>query len=116
MANWNDILNEINSTNHLDNVRRKYLKELSDYTGRNTIAYYSAFLERQVTNVDINDSDMNGFMNAVHGLDYSKGLDLILHTPVVIQPQRNQLYLICVLFFTIISGLSFLTWQCLLAL
>lgn len=81
MANWNDILNEINSDNHLDNVRRKYLRELSDYTGRNTIAYYSAFLERQVTNVDINDSDMNGFMNAVHGLDYSKGLDLILHTP-----------------------------------
>lgn len=81
MANWNDILSEINATNHLDNVRRKYIKELSDYTGRNTIAYYSAFLERQVKNTDINDSDMNGFMNAVHGLDSSKGLDLILHTP-----------------------------------
>ena len=81
MASWNDILTEINSTNHLDNTRRKYLRELSEYTGRNTIAYYSAFLERQVSNVDINDSDMSGFMNAVHGLDRSLGLDLILHTP-----------------------------------
>lgn len=81
MGTWSDILNEINGANHLDNVRRKYLKELSEYTGRNTIAYYSAFLERRVVNVDVNDSDMNGFMNAVYGLDATKGLDLILHTP-----------------------------------
>lgn len=81
MASWNEVLNEINSSNHLDSIRRRYLKELSEYTHRNTIAYYSAFLERQVNNIDINDSDMNGFMNAVHGLDHSKGLDLILHTP-----------------------------------
>lgn len=31
--------------------------------------------------MDINDADMTGFMNCVHGLDCSKGLDLILHTP-----------------------------------
>ena len=29
----------------------------------------------------INDNDKNGFMATVHGLDRSKGLDLILHTP-----------------------------------
>lgn len=81
MANWSDLLDEINETRPLDSVRRKYLAELSQYTNRNTIAYYSAFLERQVSNVDINDSDMNGFMNAVCGLDRTKGLDLILHTP-----------------------------------
>ena len=34
-----------------------------------------------VPNLDVNDSDMEGFMNAVKGLKCSKGLDLILHTP-----------------------------------
>lgn len=82
MANWAEILNEINETNgHLDRMRRRYLKELSEYTGRNTIAYYSAFLERQAQHIDINDNDMSGFMTSVQGLDPAKGLDLILHTP-----------------------------------
>ncbi len=31
--------------------------------------------------MSINDDDKNGFMSVVHGLDASKGLDLILHTP-----------------------------------
>ncbi len=40
MGSWNDILKEVNETqSQYDYVRRKYLKELSDYTGRNTIAY-----------------------------------------------------------------------------
>lgn len=31
--------------------------------------------------MDINDADMTGFMNCIHGMDCSKGLDFILHTP-----------------------------------
>lgn len=31
--------------------------------------------------MSISDDDKNGFMSAVHGLDVSKGLDIILHTP-----------------------------------
>ena len=83
MAGWDDILKELNETmSQCDYVRRKYLKRLSDYTGRNTIAYYSAFLEKpNASNTDINDLDMTGFMNALKGMDCSKGLDLILHTP-----------------------------------
>lgn len=82
MAGWDDILRELGDTpSQTDIVRRKYLKALSNYTGRNTIAYYSAFLTRSVTGIDINDSDMTGFMNALKGMDCSKGLDLILHTP-----------------------------------
>lgn len=51
-------------------------------TQRNVIAYYSGWLKAGRTqNVDINDSDITGFMNAIKGLDCSKGLDLILHTP-----------------------------------
>ena len=34
-----------------------------------------------VPNLDINDADMTGFMNCVHGMDCTRGLDLILHTP-----------------------------------
>lgn len=90
MPNWSEVLNEINQVraefavkSPLDIVRRKYLKELHDYTGRNVIAYYSAWLQRgpNTPNLSINDSDKNAFMAAVHGLDRSKGLDLILHTP-----------------------------------
>ncbi len=86
MPSWNTVLNEIATTRQegqkaLDTIRRKYLLELFNHTGRNIIAYYSGWLERRVDGIDINDQDMNGFMNAVHGLDRSKGLDLILHTP-----------------------------------
>lgn len=82
MGSWNDILKEVNETqSQYDYVRRKYLKELSDYTGRNTIAYYSSWLNKQGNNLEINDADMTGFMNCVHGLNCTNGLDLILHTP-----------------------------------
>lgn len=83
MSGWDDILKELNETmSQSDFVRRKYLRKLSEYTGRNTIAYYSAFLEKpNVSNIDINDLDMTGFMNALKGMDCTKGLDLVLHTP-----------------------------------
>lgn len=84
MSGWNSILEELEHTETpTDIVRRKYIEELSQYTGRNVITYYSGWLSKQDhgINADITDSDMTGFMNAVNGLDCSKGLDLILHTP-----------------------------------
>lgn len=82
MAGWDEILKEIRTNSPFDDVRRKYLKELFELTGRNTIVYYSSFLSKSnVVGLDINDNDMTGFMNAVKSLDCSKGLDLILHTP-----------------------------------
>lgn len=65
----------------LGNLRTNSIKALSDFTGRNAIAYYSSFLNRPVQGSDINDMDINGFMNVVNGMDRSRGLDLILHTP-----------------------------------
>lgn len=66
----------------MDVVRREYLSKLHAHTGRNVIAYYSGFLSKPgVGQQEINDEDKNGFMMAVHRLDRSKGLDLILHTP-----------------------------------
>lgn len=83
MPAWNDILNELKDTpSQADYVRRKYLKKLADYTKRNVICYYSGWLKNPAAgNLDINDSDMTGFMNAVKDVDCSKGLDLFLHTP-----------------------------------
>lgn len=83
MPGWNDILTEIRETPaQYDYVRRKYLKNYVEYTKRNAICYYSGWLSKgAVANLDINDSDMTGFMNAIKDMDCSKGLDLFLHTP-----------------------------------
>ena len=81
MGSWNDIMDEVRNTqSQFDYVRLKYLEKLAEYTQRNVIAYYSSWLNKpNVQNLDINDSDMTGFMNSVHELDCPKGLDLILH-------------------------------------
>lgn len=86
MPNWKDVLDELRKLGSThDVIRRKYLLELHKITGRNTIAYYSGFLQKKMRELQgelgINDNDKNGFMTAVHGLDSQKGLDLILHTP-----------------------------------
>lgn len=85
MPNWTEVLNELKGcmrVDALDFIRRKYLKEFHDMTGRNVIAYYSGFLQKPASgNADIDDGDKNGFMATIHGMDRSKGLDLIIHTP-----------------------------------
>ena len=83
MANWNTILDEINTTGSTyDTIRRKYIQALSKKTGRNTICYYSGWLQKNnAPELNINDNDKNGLMNAIDSLDPAKGLDLILHTP-----------------------------------
>lgn len=84
MPNWGEVLTEIEGTrvdNPLDIVRRKYLKIMYEYTGRNVIAYYSGFLQKPKGNISIDDNDKNAFMQTVYRLDKTKGLDLILHTP-----------------------------------
>lgn len=85
MANWNEILKEIKGQEigtPLDIVRRKYIKNLYDLTGRNVICYYSGFLSNgNHPDISINDTDISGFMTAIHKLDKRKGLDLIIHTP-----------------------------------
>ena len=92
MPAWAELLGELqekkDSTGNvvpgltLDQLREKYLKRLAAKTGRNVIAYYSGWLKTgKDQNVDINDSDITGFMNAIKGMDCSKGIDLLLHTP-----------------------------------
>ena len=88
MPNWDSVLKEISqlqitsNESAFDKARRKYLKRLYSHTGRNVIAYYSGFLSKpRLEGIEINDEDKNGFMLCIHGLDRSKGLDVILHTP-----------------------------------
>ncbi len=92
MPSWSDILFEIQRTQKIlpngqfgfdyDSVMNKYLTAFSKLRNRNVIVYYSDWLNSiKGPNIDINDSDLVGFMNCCHGLDKTKGLDLILHTP-----------------------------------
>ncbi len=88
MPNWKDLKNELKALGSPhDLVRRKYLAQLSELTERNTIIYYSGWLQKEELlsqsqfDLGIVDGDKTGFMTCINNLDRSKGLDLILHTP-----------------------------------
>lgn len=87
MPNWSEVLNELQNTpSPFDIVRRRYLRSLHEKTGRNTIAYYSGWLQKQALashgiSFSLDELDKGGFMTTIHGLDRSLGLDLVLHTP-----------------------------------
>ena len=84
MPSWHDLVHEIQTRGGVhDILRREFLKALHDKTGRNIIIYYSGWLQKVglPLPVGVDDSDKNGFMTVIHGLDRTKGLDLLLHTP-----------------------------------
>lgn len=86
MPNWSETLNSIQTLpteiGEINRLKLNYLSQISTITGRNVISYYSCWLKNPgAPNCSINDQDMNAFMNAIHGLDKKKGLDLLLHTP-----------------------------------
>lgn len=88
MPSWNEVLQEIlveqvqGAKDGIDKVRRKYIAQLHNHTGRNVICYYSGWLQKPGYSLSsVNDDDKNGFMNAVYQMDRTKGLDLVLHTP-----------------------------------
>jgi len=84
LPNWSELLIEIGRLGSpFDILRRKYVADLADYTNRNVICYYSGWLQKpELGDVTIvNDVDKNGLMTTINGLDVSKGLDLVLHTP-----------------------------------
>lgn len=84
MPNWSELVKEIGQLGSpFDVLRRKYISELSKYTKRNVICYYSGWLQKPELGaaVAVNDTDKNGLMTTINGLDTSKGLDLVMHTP-----------------------------------
>lgn len=81
MPSWNEILHKTTSESSYDIIRRRYLDELYKLTDRNVIVYYSGWLQKPgKEGTLISELDKNALMATIHGLDRSKGLDLILHT------------------------------------
>lgn len=86
MPSWDKVLTEVSGPHkgRLDSYRQDYATRLSEHTGRNVLVYFDGWLQYPgVTGVHfgIHDADKTGFMTCAHGMDRSKGLDLILHTP-----------------------------------
>lgn len=87
MPTWGQILGEIKTLiqqgnqQAFDTIRNKYLKELSEFTGRNAVIYATRWTSRDAPPnlVSINDEDIQAFMEAIAGLQ-GENLDLILHT------------------------------------
>ena len=66
-----------------DVLRRKYVKQLSERTGRATILYYSGFLQHPgapAGTLQVSPADMSGFMEACSNVE-ERELDLFLHSP-----------------------------------
>ena len=88
MPIWSEILEELLRTQQgdkppdFDGVRRRYLVDLQQHSGRNVILYASGWLQRDVPPAltSISDEDTQGLMEVIHGLDGDR-IDLILHSP-----------------------------------
>ena len=85
MPSLQDISSEISSGQ--DIVRRRFLKELYQLTGRNVILFASAYNSQKLTLKQIPDSlisitqeDIRGFMSAIHEIS-GDNLDIIIHSP-----------------------------------
>jgi len=92
MPSWNELVEEVqkiadpNQGNAwLVAKQREWLQKLSAKRGgRNVLFYASGFLQKPQAApifLQIAPEDINGFMAGLHGMDYSKGLTIILHTP-----------------------------------
>ena len=88
MPTWGEILGELNDpanklpngTPDFDGVRRKYLRQLSDLTGRPTIIYYTDWFNKGGPMSSIILEDMQGMMEVCKDLG-GPDLDILLHSP-----------------------------------
>lgn len=87
MPSWGQIVEEVRQLgttgvpNAIDIVRGKYLKELADLTGRDTIIYATRWASGDAPPnlVSITDEDIHALMEALSGLKSDK-LDFIIHS------------------------------------
>jgi hypothetical protein len=87
MPSWGEILRLLQETSedgsptaNIDDLRRGYIRSLSELTGRSTIVYAANFLNQSGPLIPITLQDMQGLMETFQDLP-SDGLDLILHRP-----------------------------------
>lgn len=92
MPAWNDLLDALEAlpddkkSAWISSAINDALVGISDLRdGRNVIIYASAFLQKPLAVpapwLQITGEEINGFMSVMYGMDWSKGLTLILHTP-----------------------------------
>ena len=91
MPSWNDLLDQFSAfpdaakLQWLIEQQTAALREVSRLRGgRNVILYGSAFLQKPgapSSSISITHEDLNGLMSVMYGMDWGKGLTLILHTP-----------------------------------
>jgi ClpP class serine protease len=93
MPSWNELINEVQLkgnngqeiVKYLDGVMANSLANVSRLRNNTNIIFYaSAFLQKPQLDpmtIQITNEEINCFMAVMHGMDFSKGLTLILHTP-----------------------------------
>lgn len=100
MPSWNELLQKLESQES-NEAKSAWIDQYAEQTlariggirartegdgspvDRNVILYGSAFLQKPQLNhlLPIQTEDLNGFMSVMHGMDCTKPLTLILHTP-----------------------------------
>lgn len=91
MPSWNELTEKFDAQGD-DEARKAWLVQttqealtgISDIRGRNVLIYGSAFLQKPqvpAPAIILTHEDMNGFMSTIYGMDWSRGLTLLLHTP-----------------------------------
>jgi ClpP class serine protease len=92
MPSWNDLLQELEAQ-PTDDAKSAWLKAKQNEAlasvsqrrhGQNVLFYASAFLQKPQLpgqNLQITHEEINGFMSTIYGMDWNKGLTLLLHTP-----------------------------------
>lgn len=92
MPSWNDLLTGIDSQPD-DNARGQWISQQSLGAlqrisalrgGRHVIFYSSGFLQKPQApqpSLQITLEDLNGLMAVMYGMDWDKGLTLLIHTP-----------------------------------
>lgn len=91
MPSWNDLLTEVEAlpptaqSQWLITRQQSALQEVRRLRGdRNVLFYASAFLQKPTAPaplLQITFEEINAFMSVIYGMDWSKQLTLILHTP-----------------------------------
>lgn len=91
MPSWNELLDELGRQTAeqrgawLQDQMKEWLGRLSvKRGGRNVLVYASAFLQKPHVApilLQISHDDINGFMATMFGMEWEKGLTLVLHTP-----------------------------------
>lgn len=91
MPAWNELLDQFTAVPDLD--KAAWLKSQQEQAlqqvgalrgGRHVLFYASAFLQKPQAppvNTQITHEDINGFMSCIYGMDWNRGLTILMHSP-----------------------------------